>query len=315
MKTSQAARCLFALSLVTVCEAHAETSNRIVAIVNEDVVTEGDVVSHMSALLQQDEKPPSAAAASEMRWAVLQRLIEERLILQEAKRMELSVGSEEVMERLWQIRGQMDTEEVYQRMLQEAGLTEEQLKSKLRQQLFVQKAIERQIRSNIVISPAEVAKAAGSSSATADPGVEVRAAHLLIRVSEQRSAEQALALATQLSERLRHGEKFEELSRNYSDGPEAKEGGLMGWVRQGQLLPELDEALFRMQPGEVSPPIPTRLGYHLLKVLDRRSLSADEAGEARRRLEQRLYQEKFTQALSQWLNELRQRAYIQVLNE
>ena len=296
--------------------AHAQTSNRIVAVVNDDVITEGDVASHMSVLLQQDEESQQAEASGEMRRAILERLIEERLILQEAKRMELSVGSDEVMDRLHQLRARLETEEAYRQMLQEAGLAEEQLKSKLRQQVLVQKAIDREVRSKIVVSPSEIATAAGSSSsAVVTPGEEVRVAHLLIRVNEARSAEQALSLANQVSERFRHGETFEDLTRKYSDGPEAQEGGLLGWVQHGQLLPELDQALSRLQPGEVSAPIQTRLGFHLLKVFERRSLSATQAIESRRRLEQRVYQQKFTQAVSQWLSRLKQRAYIRIVND
>jgi peptidyl-prolyl cis-trans isomerase SurA len=249
-----------------------------------------------------------------MRQAVLRRLIEERLIAQEAKRMKLAVGSDEVAERLRAIRQRLETPEAYEQMLREASLSEEQLKQQIREQLLAQKAIDRQVRSKLMVSPYELAKASASATVL-NPGEEVRASHLLIRVGAARPAAHASALITQLHERLRRGEAFETLAREYSDDPHAEAGGALGWVRQGELLPELDEALFRLKPGELSEPIQTRLGFHLVKVLERRNISELEAAEAHQRLVQRVYQAKFAEALTQWLEELKQQAYIQILDE
>jgi len=294
----------------------AAATNRIVAIVNDDVVTEGDVIAHMTALFQQGELPtPTEEEAQGMRRAVLQRLIEERLIVQEAKRLGLTVDPAEVTERLQAIREQVGSKDAYEQMLQEAQLGEEQLKVKLREQLMAQKAIDQQVRANILISPAELASVAGASASPAGSGEEVSASHLLIRIGDEHSAEEADALIRQLRERLQQGADFSELAKNYSEGPHAQDGGQLGWVRPGELRPELDAALSTLKPGEVSEPIHSPLGVHLLKVFDRRSLSEQELAEARDGLERRLYHDKFVAALEQWLADLRQRAYIQVMDE
>jgi len=286
-----------------------------VAIVNDEIVTESDLLSQLSALLHDEDPPAAAAQAQQMRQAVLQRLIDERLIIQEAKRMGVTVGSDDVAERLRNIRARFERDEEYAAMLKESGLTEEQLKLKLRQQLLVQKAIDTKIRSRVLVSPAELTGASGLASNSAQAGEEVLAQHLLIRVTKERPAEQALAMATQLHEQLRSGASFEELARAYSEDPHAQEGGRLGWVRHGELLPELDETLFALRDGECSAPIKSALGFHLVKVLERRSLSEEQAAASRRETEQRLYQDKFTKAMTQWLQELRRRAYIQLMDE
>lgn len=317
MKTTGVIGLLCAVCGVLACmpEADAGAADRIVAVVNEEIITESDVLSQMSALLHDEDPPADAAQAHQMRQAVLQRLIDERLIIQEAKRMGVTVGSEEVADRLRDVRARFQHDEEYAAMLKESGLTEEQLKLKLRQQLLVQKAIDAKIRSRIVVSPAELTGAAGLASNRAQAGEEVLAQHLLIRVTKERPAEQALAMATQLHERLRSGESFEELARTYSEDPHAQEGGRLGWVRHGELLPELDEALIALRPGEFSAPIKSTLGFHLVKVLERRSLSEEQAATSRREMEQHLYQDKFSKAMTQWLQELRRRAYIQLMDE
>ena len=301
--------------LLTVPAAFAGATDRIVAVVNEEIITESDALSRMSALLHDEDPPADAAQARQMRQAVLQRLIDERLIIQEAKRMGVTVGLDDVAERLRDIRTRFERDEEYAAMLKESGLTEEQLKLKLRQQLLVQKAIDAKIRSRIVVSPAELTGTTSLASNRAQAGEEVLAQHLLIRVTKERPADQALTVATQLHERLRSGESFEELARTYSEDPHAQEGGRLGWVRHGELLSELDEALLALQAGEFSAPIQSALGFHLVKVLERRSLSEEQAAASRRETEQRLYQDKFTKAMTQWLQELRRRAYIELMDE
>lgn len=298
-------------------EAQAQTTNRMVAIVNDEVITEGDVTSHMVSLLRQHDLPdPTAEEAEEMRRAVLARLIEERLIVQEAKRLGLTVGAEEVTERLRAVRQQLGTPEQYQQMLRETQLTEEQLKQSIRDQLLAQTAVDRQVRDKIVVSPSELASLAGSQSVEpSNPGDEVRAYHLLIRVTERRSEEQARELMTQLHERLQRGEPFEDLAREHSEGPYTQDSGLMDWVRPGELLPELDAVLFQLTAGELSEPIQSRLGFHLVKIVERRSRSAEDAVESRERLEQQLYQQKFGELFEAWLADLKAKAYIQLVDE
>ena len=296
-------------------QASAETTNRIVAIVNDEVITEGDVAAHMSALLQEDgPQEAGSAQTTQMRQVVLQRLIEERLMIQEAKRTGLTVDLEDVARHLHAIQQRAGMNEAYEQMLSDAGLSEEQLKAKIREQLLVRKVIDRAVRSKLIVTPSELAHAAPASSVHT-PSDEVQAYHLLIRVTPERSMEQARALIMQLADRLRHGAPLEELAKQYSEDSNAEGGGLMGWVHQGQLLPELDDVLFRLQAGELSEPIQTRLGFHLIKVVARRGVSAGELSKAQQDHEQQLYQEKFTKAMAQWLGELKQRAYIEVLEE
>ena len=301
---------------IAVWAGESVTSDRIVAIVNDDVVTESDVAAFTNKLLQQAEdrkRPVPSQDQQQLRQAVLEQLIEEQLILQEAKRRDLKASFEDVEKRLEEIRSQFAGRQDYEAMLAESHLTEEQLKTKLREQPVVQRAIDYQIRPKIRVSPAEVARASSQVAAADSPGEEVEALHLLIRVTESRPAAEAKGLAEQLHQRLLNGDDFEQLARNYSEEPHAEDGGRMGWVSRGELLPELDAVLFQLQPGQVSESIQTKLGFHLLKVMQRRTVSDRDVADAQRKVEGRIYQEKFSQALAQWLHELKERAYIHVV--
>ena len=87
----------------------------------------------------------------------------------------------------------------------------------------------------------------------------------------------------------------------------------MGWVAQGELMPELDAALFSLKPGEYSRPIQTHLGFHLVKVEERRTAESLSVAEANRSVYQRLYQQKFQDAFGRWLAQLKRRAYIEIV--
>ena len=318
----RAARLLLSVGVVcaiaTEC-AFAQLVNRIVAVVNDDVITEGDVAIHVKALQAQESEQSSPIPPEQepqMRRALLQRLIEQRLILQEAKRLEISVSAEDVLQRLQQLRQRLGTDEAYAQLLQEAHMNEEQLKSQLRDQLLIQKTVDQEVRAKIVVTLSDVAHASpeGVPASTASTE-EARVQHLLLRVSDSRTAEQAEALANDLHEQLARGAEFASLARRYSDDPNAQEGGEMGWVRRGQLLPELDEAIFALSAGQASTPIRSRLGYHLVNVLERRTVSPDEHVKAQDVAQATVYQHRFEHAMREWLDRLTARAYIDIPGE
>ncbi len=297
-------------------EAWAATVNRILVVVNEDIITEADVTSHVTALLEDQHGPaPDEASSSEMHQAILHRLIEQRLMLQEARRSGTTISSDDVLRRLGEVRKRFVSEEEFQHSLAESGLSEEQLKEQIRDQLTIQAIIDAKVRSTINVSPQEVAQELERHPELAKPGDRVRASHILIRVNESRSEEQARALIADLHRQLTSGAPFSALAKRDSEDPHAEDGGQMGWVAQGELLPELDAALFRLKPGELSAPIQTRLGFHLVKVEERRTATDLSITEANRSIYQRLYQQKFEQAFDRWLNELKRRAYIEIVKE
>ena len=295
--------------------AHAATANRIVAVINDDIITQGDINVRLSGLIQEAGAEHLGAGQAEMmRQAVVQRLLQERLILQEAKRLKLTIDPKEVTDRMKMVRERLGSKEAFDAMLVQTGLNEEQLKMKLREQLLVQKAIDEQVRRKIVITPAELTEASTVPPPSTQNEEEVDAYHIMIRVTDQRPAAEAEQLINQLHEQLLAGADFSELAKQHSEGPHAEDGGHLGWLRPGELMPELDDVLFKLQPGEVSGPLQTRLGFHLLKVAARRGAQQAHLSDADQ-AEARLYQQKFAKAMQKWLESLRQKAYIQVMTD
>ncbi len=305
-----------ALYVVRLPRVAAETVNRIVAIVNDDVVTTADVVAQVSSLLADSQHAPeSEEEAVKIHAAVLGQLIEQRLILQEAKKMGTLVTSDEVGARLKEIRGRFPSEDEYRASIAKTQLSEEQLKEHVRNQLMVQHAVDAKVRAKIFISPQDIAEAVRAHPEMAKTGERVRASHILVRVADERSKEKAQERIQAVHRQLVQGADFAQLAKQYSDAPDAAEGGSMGWMARRDLLPELDEALFGLPIGSYSTPIRSKLGFHIVRVDERSTAHDSNPEETNRAVFQRLYDQRFRDALGRWLTELKRHAYIAVPSE
>ncbi|MBX6391852.1 MAG: peptidyl-prolyl cis-trans isomerase, partial [Burkholderiales bacterium] len=139
---------------------------------------------------------------------------------------------------------------------------------------------------------------------------QTRVRHILVRTNELVSEEEALRKLTVLRERIVQGADFAELARLNSDDASAARGGDLGWVLQGDTVPEFERAMNALAPGEISRPVKTPFGYHLIQVLERRV--ADVSGD-RKRMEARriLHERKAEEAYQEWLRQLRDRAFVE----
>ncbi|MBI2104729.1 MAG: peptidylprolyl isomerase [Candidatus Omnitrophica bacterium] len=292
--------------------ARADTVNRIVAIVNDDVITQADVDAYLASVLEEQDPPPDAEPA-QLRGSILRRIIEQRVILQEARRQGITVETDDISQRLEELRKRFESEEAFRQSLEESRLSMEQLKEQLRDQLMVQRLIETKIRAAITVSPFEIAKELEAHPELARVGDRARVSHLLVRVKPGRSAEDALQTVTRLRRQLAEGADFADLARRHSEDPQAQAGGALGWVGRGELLPELDQALSTLRVGEVSEPIQTPLGCHLIKLEEERAAEGRADTETHQAVYQQIYQKKFQTEFSRWLAGLLQRAYIEVL--
>ena len=147
----------------------------------------------------------------------------------------------------------------------------------------------------------------GGGSTTVE---QTHARHTLVRTNELVSEAEAKRKLDVLRERIRQGADFAELARLNSDDGSASRGGDLGWVLQGDTVPEFERAMNALKPGELSEPIKSPFGYHLIQVLERRM--ADVGGD-RQRVEARkvMRERKIDEAYQEWLRQLRDRAFVE----
>lgn len=140
---------------------------------------------------------------------------------------------------------------------------------------------------------------------------QTRARHILIKVNQIVSAADARRKLVELKERLDNkAAKFDDLARLYSNDGTASKGGDLGWIYPGDTVPEFERAMNALKPGEISQPVESPFGYHLIEVLERKT---EEVSKERQRMvaRQALREQKLEEAYEDWLRQLRDRAYVE----
>jgi len=140
---------------------------------------------------------------------------------------------------------------------------------------------------------------------------QTRVRHILLRPGPQASESDAMARLAQVREQIRSGQvRFEAVARELSQDGSASEGGDLGWASPGQFVPEFEQAMNSLRPGDVSPPVASRFGVHLIQVQERRQVQLT-AREQRDLLRGVVREQKTAQALQNWLQDLRARAFVE----
>lgn len=305
---------VFAVSVFS--QAHAaEVVERILAVVNDEIITDQDLQVVMAPIVAQYRTIYTGAELSEKvhqaREDFLNKLIEDRLVLSEAKRKQVIVKEIEVDEMIAEVRNKFPNRELFIKALEDQGLTEKKLWARFKDQLMTQKYVNYEVRSKVSVSPGEVNDYYKQHESEFAQGDRVHLQQILIRVGS-RTEEEARTLADSLVSQLREGKPFEELAKAYSEGSEAKDGGQMGWIEKGQLLGEIDEKVFSLEPGQVTEPIKSSLGFHIFKILGREKSAVKPIEEVRPDIQDAIFKGKLKKRLEAWVAQLKKNAYISI---
>ena len=149
-----------------------------------------------------------------------------------------------------------------------------------------------------------------SASGVAAVVTQNHARHILLRTSPQLGEREAAQRLSELRQRIEGGANFEDLARQYSEDGSAQMGGDLGWAGPGRYVPEFEQALNALQPGQVSQPVVSRFGVHLIQLVERRQATLT-AREQREMLRDVVREEKLEKAHANWLQELRGQAYVE----
>lgn len=287
--------------------------DRIVAVVNEGAIMESEladrVVQTRSQLAGRGIDAPSERVLREQ---VLDRMIVEEIQLQMARNAGLAIDDTALNRQVRAIAESNDmTLEQFADALEADGLTLASVREEVRREMLLRELQQRQVASRVNVSDREVERFLEQQGGGDQVVIEEhRARHILIDLTPDRDDDQARRLAEQLRGRLEAGESFAALAQEFSgDRGSAMSGGELGWVRPGQTVPAFEEALAQLEIGEVSSPVRSQFGYHLIQVEERRQ--QDVSGEARRdQIRQALFQRKANEELEVWLQEIRSQAFV-----
>ena len=249
----------------------AQDVSRIAAIVNEEIISVLDLAARIDLTIFVANFPNTQDTRRRLSGQVLRALVDERLQLQEANRIGVRVNNREIDAQLAEIERQNGVAQGgLDELLRQRGVKKSSLVAQLRARITWTKALQRQMRRQTSVSDEEVDEELKQLEINQGL-VQNRVAEILLTFDGADQEGEVRKAAEGLVQQIRGGTRFDVLARQFSRSASAAAGGELGWVAQGQLDEALEQALKERSPGQITEPIRTFAGYHILMLRDQRT--------------------------------------------
>jgi parvulin-like peptidyl-prolyl isomerase len=284
--------------------AHLE--DRIVAVVNSDLIMLSDVRRELEPQQERIKRhyqgEDLAQRLKTAEYMALTKIIERKLQLQEAKAKKVEVSDQEVKQAAEQMKLQGT----------QVDPSNQQYARSVRDQLLLMKVVDREVRSNVMVGESEMKRYyQGHRDRFALPE-EYMLSQILVRPRSPDEVDDARTKIRKAMEELKRGEKFEDVALQYSDGPNALQGGRLGLVRQGELLPAIERATAPLVPGGISDIIEYADGFHIIRLEDRKPKQYRPFEEVKYEVQGLVFEQKTEDVFQSWLADLKNKAYIEI---
>jgi parvulin-like peptidyl-prolyl isomerase len=232
----------------------------------------------------------------------LNRLIEESLMLQRARELSLTVDEAELSAKIEELKGEYSGEE-FTALFGEDRISFPRWKEALRRRMLLEKLIEKDVNAAIVVNDEEARSHYEAHRKSYETRRRVRAAQIVIRDGER---------AGEILKRLKAGEDFGKVAREVSIGPEATQGGDLGFFERGIMPEAIDRVVFALPVGRLSGVVQSPYGYHIFKVLAREGAGGKTFAEVRERVVADLRRRREAAAYETWAEALKAKAVIEI---
>jgi peptidyl-prolyl cis-trans isomerase SurA len=254
----------------------AHVIDSIAVVVNDDVITKNEIAARLRSIearMKAGNAPMPETA--DLQRQVVEAMIVERAQMQLAKEMGVKVDDQQLDRAIGRIAEQqkLSLQEMRNQMEKE-GMTYATFREEIRNEIIMQRLREHEVDNKIQISDAEVDTYLAAEKAAVGDQVEINIAQILVRIPENASPEQIAtrkARADEVARQLRTGADFAKTAATYSDAPDALKGGEIGWRDPNRLPPLFAEALAKLTPGQVTAVMRSNTGFHLIKLVGKRS--------------------------------------------
>lgn len=294
-----------------------ESKKDVIAVVNGTKISQSDFDREVGRYEQQMAmmgQTPNPQQLSEIKEKVLNGLIDRELLYQESQKEGLKVSKSDVDERINALKQRFPSEEEFKKTIEKLGLSEAGLRSQFEQELAVKALLDKKFAGTIKITDQEMKKFYDDNPDYFKTPERVRASHILIKV-EPNASEADKAKARQkiedIQKKLKKGEDFAALAKQYSECPSSAKGGDLDYFQRGQMVGPFQDAAFAMKVGDVSDIVETQFGYHLIKVTDKKPAGTVSFEEAKDKIKSYLEQQKMAQEVEQYVAQLKKTAKIE----
>ncbi|MBN2143249.1 MAG: peptidylprolyl isomerase [Candidatus Aureabacteria bacterium] len=296
------------------------TIDGVVAVVNNDVITQTDLIRSLFPLIKQLKSeysgPELNTKIEEIKKEILEQLIENKLILQTAVEMqgkELQVPEKEILQHIERIIAKFPSREVFEDALEKENLSFEDFKKDCTDQLLVKHLVSKEVSSKVYVSNSDIEQYYHSHEEEFKVPAMITFSQIWIKKeADEKNTGAKKALIESIAEEIKNGKDFKALAIEHSEDPHAKDGGLWNDVKKGQFMPEIDQVLWTLKPGEVSTIIETSSSFHILKVESIQKADVVPIKEVWDTISNKLYIQQADRIRKEWIDRLRQKAFIQV---
>jgi peptidyl-prolyl cis-trans isomerase SurA len=294
--------------------------DRIVARVNDDIITLSELQEEGLPLFERlranytGRELESQVQRAEREF--LDQLILRRLQLQYASQIGITAAENEINAALKDVLNRNNlTQEALTDLLTREGLTLQDYKDRLREQIILARLMNQAVRSRVSVDASEVEAYYKAHQDEFNQPAQARVRHIFFRTDPGAAPPQEDAVrerASRVLQEARNGGNFADLARRYSEDATAANGGDLGVIKRGQVLPEFEEVIFALREGDISEVIRTPNGLHIVKIEAFTKGSEQSFPEIKAEIERRLLQGKIEQRFQDWTNELKDRAFIEI---
>ena len=302
--------------------ARAEVVDGIVASIGPEVILQSDLLQELAPNLSELRR--SAKSQEEfnrefekLMQTALDQAIDNKILLREAQLAGLQIKDMAVEERITDIRKRFGTSDEFQRELEKSGETISDFRERIRKQILaisygMQKR--RQFEREVEVSETDLKKFFDENPAKFSHGERVRASRIFLAASNADERTKALARMEDLKKQIEGGADFAELAKKNSEGPEAENGGMMGWVARNDLVKELEDVVFALPEGAISKPLETEFGVVLFKSEKRDVAGSQTFENARKDIEPMVRTQGGNEKYKKWISELRKRSRVRIFS-
>lgn len=302
---------LAVLAAFAVRPVTAQETLRIVALVNDEAITQIDVAKRTQIVVASSGLENTPEAHRRLQPQVLRSLIDERLRQQAAEREGIVVSQDRIDARMAQLAesNNMSVDD-FRRALAQNKIDPAWLEEQIRAEVAWALLVNQKFRPSIVITEEDIDNARRQAQES-QGATEYRVAEIFLSVDDPKDTDAVQESAQRLIEQLKTGVDFSAVARQFSQAASAGNGGLMGWVAPGELAPEIAEAVVALDPGTIAGPIKSDGGFHILQLLDRRAVQG-QGDETREQISERLVRDRMDVLARGYLRDIRRSAYIDI---
>ena len=314
---------LFALLLIVFALAPgyllAEITNRIVARVNSDIITLHDLntsIKRLTGSSAKDLQLRNEKKFYEMRRAILDNLVNEKITEQQIIKLGIKVTAKDVEEAIEKVKKENNfTQEELIYSLKQEGVSLKEYTEKIKKEIEQFQLVNYEVKSKIVITEEEIKKYYQTHSKEYTEVSKVRLERIFLRIKSPNDKEdiaRVKSLGVKILQRLRQDHDFSEMAKIYSQGPAGPEGGHLGWIKVSQLEPVLRKKIDKLLVGENTDLDLVPSGFQIIKLAEEKKGGLKPFEEIRDAIYSKLFKEKVEKRYAAWLNKLRKESFIKI---